>query len=154
MSNHPVVTEELDPEERVKRAKGLRVEAYVFFALAAFFLGAFGVYAVYSSDPAGITALLLTGTMLAMIATFLLFSSRRLADPRPEDDPEAEVADGAGEVGFFSAASYWPFALASATMLTAIGIAFWLVWLMVIGFSFLFLALWGWLSEYQRSHSH
>jgi len=91
--------------------------------------------------------------MLAMIATFLMFSSRRLEQARPEDDPLAEVADGAGDVGFFPAASYWPLALAASAMLTAIAVAFWMVWLIVMGFGFLFLAVAGWLFEYQRAHA-
>lgn len=137
-------------EEMPKR--GMRVESLVFFATASFFTISAVVYGFWSKEPAGIVALLLTGLMLAMIATYLLFGSRRLLGARPEDDPGAEVADGAGDVGFFPAASYWPLALASAAMVTAIAIAFWLVWLMVMGFGFLFMALAGWLFEYQRGH--
>ena len=49
--------------------------------------------------PAGLTGL---------IGGFFWFVSRRI-DARPEDRKDAEIADGAGELGFFSPGSYWPF---------------------------------------------
>lgn len=131
---------------------GLKVESYTLFAIAAFFIFATVVYGFWSAEPAGTVALGLTGLMLLIMGSFLWFSSRRLERARPEDDPGAEVADGAGDVGFFSPSSYWPFAMAAAGMLSAIAVAFWLVWLLVIGFGFLLLAICGLLFEYQRAH--
>lgn len=131
---------------------GLKVEAHVFLAIAAFFIAATLVYGIWSAEPAGTVALGLTGGLLLIIGSFLWFSSRRLDQPRPEDDPGAEVADGAGDVGFFSPASYWPFAMAAAAMLTAMAVAYWLVWLLVIGFGFLMMAICGLLFEYQRKY--
>lgn len=147
-------------ESGERPTKGLKVESYVFYATASFFILSGIIYGFWTDatgvvagpEMGGLVALLLTGLMLAMVATFLWFSSRRLEQARPEDDPDAAVADGAGDVGFFPAASYWPLALAAAAMLTAIAVAFWLVWLIVIGFGFLFLALTGWLFEFQRGH--
>lgn len=150
------------PAQRDGRpSKGLKVESYVFYATASFFTVSGVIYGFWSDATSvvggpewgGLVALLLTGLMLAMIATFLWFGSRRLEQARPEDDPDAAVSDGAGEVGFFPAASYWPLALAAAAMFVAIAIAFWLVWMIVMGFGFLFLALTGWLFEYQRAHA-
>ena len=46
-----------------------------------------------------------------IVGTYFRFVARRLEE-RPEDNPEAEVSDGAGDVGFFSPGSYWPIALA------------------------------------------
>ena len=146
-------TPDTDRADGGRPPRGLKVEAYVFFATAAFFIASTIVYGSWCREPSGIVPLLLTGVMLAMIATFLMFSSRRLEQARPEDDPLAEVADGAGDVGFFPAASYWPLALAASAMLTAIAVAFWMVWLIVMGFGFLFLAVAGWLFEYQRAHA-
>ncbi len=136
--------------EEARSPGGLKVEARVFFAISAFFIASTLVYGFWSKEPAGTVALLLTGLMLALIASFLWFGSRRLERPRPEDDPGAEVADGAGDVGFFPPSSYWPFAMAAAGMLAAIAIAYWLVWLVVIGFGFLMLAICGLVFEYQR----
>lgn len=152
----------METTERVKPSKGLKVEAYVFYATASFFIISGIIYGFWTDatgvvggpEMGGLMALVLTGTMLAMVATFLWFSSRRLEQARPEDDPDAEVADGAGDVGWFPAASYWPLALAASAMFVAIAIAFWWVWMMVMGFGFLFLALSGWLFEFQRARAH
>lgn len=152
---------ETETDDHQRPAKGMKVEAYVFYATASFFTMSGVIYGFWTNatgvvagpEMGGLVALLLTGLMLAMIATFLWFSSRRLEQARPEDDPEAAVSDGAGEVGFFPAASYWPLALAAAAMLVALAVAFWMVWLIVMGFGFLFLALCGWLFEYQRAHA-
>ena len=48
-----------------------------------------------------------------MCGGFFWFVSRRI-DLRPEDRPDGEIAEGAGEIGFFSPGSYWPFGLALA----------------------------------------
>src|SRR5699024_3711730 len=94
-----------------------------------------------------------TGLMLAMIGAFIWFSSRRLVQGRPEDDVYAEVADGAGDIGFFSPNSYWPLALAASATVAVIAVALWLVWLLVIALMLLFLALLGCLFEDQRPHA-
>ena len=49
--------------------------------------------------------------MALIIGTFFRFIARRL-DTRPEDYDDAEVADGAGELGFFSPHSWWPLLIA------------------------------------------
>jgi hypothetical protein len=67
---------------------------------------------------------------------------------RPEDDPDAEVSDGAGEIGFFSPGSYWPITLAFAAGLVAIALAFWYIWLLVISGVLLLVAVGGLVFEY------
>ena len=42
-----------------------------------------------------------------MVGYYLLFTARRI-DARPEDHEDAEISDGAGELGFFSPHSWWP----------------------------------------------
>ena len=54
-----------------------------------------------------------------MCGGFFWFVSRRI-DPRPEDRQDAEIADGAGEIGFFSPGSYWPFGLALSAAVTGL----------------------------------
>ncbi len=65
-----------------------------------------------AQEPVGVAGLFLTGGLSLIIGTYFRFVSRRLEE-RPEDNPEAEVSDGAGDVGFFSPGSYWPIALAA-----------------------------------------
>ena len=42
-----------------------------------------------------------------MVTLYLGFHAARM-DPRPEDRKDGEIADGAGELGFFPPYSWWP----------------------------------------------
>jgi len=105
----------------------------------------------------GTTALVLTGLLTLMCAGFFLVVSRRI-DPRPEDRPDAEIVEGAGELGFFSPGSYFPFGLAASCFVAAIGLVFMQLWLIAAGFAAIILATGGLLFEYytgsRRSAEH
>ncbi|MGH3435413.1 MAG: cytochrome c oxidase subunit 4 [Sciscionella sp.] len=138
----------------------MRVEGRIFEGVAAFaFLMAivYGVWSHFSSgygvEPAGLIGLILTGGLCFIAGTYFRFVARRI-EPRPEDEPEAEVSDGAGELGFFSPGSYWPVALATAAAVGAIALAFWMIWLLVVGFVLLMIAVGGLLFEYHSGPSH
>jgi hypothetical protein len=75
-------------------------------------------------------------------------------DARPEDRKEAEVVDGAGELGFFPPYSWWPLWCASSLAVCVIGTVFgW--WLFLIGVGFGSMALIGWVFEFYRGeHAH
>src|ERR1700754_1104824 len=109
----------------------MKVESRIFEIVTAFFFLAAIVYALLSHEVVGIVALFLTGGLSLIIGTYFRFVSRRL-EGRPEDNPDAEVSDGAGDVGFFSPGSYWPITLAFCVGLMAISLAFFYVWAMVI----------------------
>jgi hypothetical protein len=109
---------------------GMRVETWLFIGLTGFFALAAIVYGVLAPhEVVGITALVLSTGLTLIIGTFLLFVSRRLEGARPEDNDDAEIADGAGDLGFFSPGSYYPFFLASVIALFAVAAAYLLVWL-------------------------
>jgi hypothetical protein len=82
-----------------------------------------------------------------MCTLYFWLVSRRI-DPRPEDDPDAEMTDGAGEVGFFSPGSYWPFGLALAALVAGLGLVYWQVWLIAAGIIGVLGATGGLLFEY------
>ena len=90
---------------------------------------------------------MLTGLLCLMMGGFFWFVARRI-EPRPEDRDDAEMADGAGDVGFFSPGSYWPFGLALATAVAGIGLVFWYVWLIAAGMLAVLVATGGMLFEY------
>jgi hypothetical protein len=142
--------------EKPKAAKnGLHVETWIFLGLTAFFAVAAIVYAILApTEPVGIVALALTTGLTLIIGTFLRFVSRRLEEPRPEDNDDAEVSDGAGDIGFFSPGSYFPFFLAACVALVAIATAYLLIWLMVIGVGFLLFVVCGFIYEYHRRPAH
>jgi Cytochrome c oxidase subunit IV len=125
----------------------MKVESRIFEIITAFFFLAAIVYTVLAREPVGIAALFLTGGLSLIIGTYFRFISRRLEE-RPEDNPEAEVSDGAGDVGFFSPGSYWPIGVAACAALCGIALAFWHVWLLVIGMVLLLIAVGGLVFEY------
>jgi hypothetical protein len=131
----------------------MKVEYRLFFWLAVFFFVAAGVYGFWAGEdePAGTTAFALTGGLSLIVSSFLWFSGRRLQEVRPEDNLDAEVSDGAGELGFFSPGSYWPFVLAASAAVMAVATAFLLAWMMILAAVFLLMALCGLLFEYHRS---
>lgn len=125
----------------------MRVEARLFHICTTFFFIAAVVYTVWAKETVGVVGLFLTGGLSLIVGTYLSFVARRVEN-RPEDNPDAEISDGAGEVGFFSAGSYWPVAIAASGGLTAVAIAFWQVWMMVIGLALIFTAVGGLIFEY------
>ncbi|SDP23236.1 Cytochrome c oxidase subunit IV [Nakamurella panacisegetis] len=143
---------EVEIEDAAPPKRGLNVEAWIFLALTAFFFLATVLYAIFagSVEPVGVVALALTTGLSLIIGTFLMFASRRLEQARPEDNENAHVSDGAGDIGFFSPGSYWPFGMALAAAFTAVATAFLLVWLMIITIGFLLITVCGLLFEYHR----
>jgi hypothetical protein len=117
----------------------MHIEARLFEILTAFFALATVVYAVLTAyfsqggiEWAGTTALVMTTGLTLIIGTFFRFVARRL-DTRPEDYSDAEIADGAGELGFYAPHSWWPVLIALAASVAAVGVALWLPWLIATG---------------------
>ena len=125
----------------------MKVEALIFNLIAVFCIVAAAVYGFWSREPIGTTALILSAGLTGLIGGFFWFISRRI-DARPEDRKDAEIAEGAGELGFFSPASYWPFAIAVSAGITGLGMAFWYYWLIAIGVVALLVTVGGLLFEY------
>jgi hypothetical protein len=131
----------------------MKVEARLFLGLALFcWLSAAG-YGIWSHltqhhvEVIGVAALILSGGLLGIPGGFFWFVSRRI-DPRPEDRSDAEIAEAAGDLGFFSPGSYWPVTLAGAATVVGMGLAFVQVWLVIVGVLFLMFAVGGLLFEY------
>ena len=112
----------------------MKVEYQLFLYLTVFFFVAAVIYGIFAGadEPAGVVAIALTGGLSLIVGSFLWFSARRLEQTRPEDNVDAEVSDGAGELGFFSPGSYWPICIAGSAAVFAIATAFMLIWLMVV----------------------
>ncbi len=128
----------------------MKIEGFLFVFSALFFVVIDIIYWLWSHDPTGTTALALTVGLAGLIGFYLLFTGRRV-DPRPEDNKEAEIADGAGELGFFSPHSWWPLFTALAAATATLGVVFgW--WLLLIGGLAVVLAAIGFVFEYYRGH--
>ena len=120
----------------------MRIEARLFEILTIVFVAITIAYAVLTAlfghggvEWAGTTALALTAGLTLIIGTFFRFVARRL-DTRPEDYEDADIADGAGELGFFSPHSWWPILIALSFSTAAVGAALWLPWLIAAGIAF------------------
>ena len=99
-------------------------------------------------EMAGTTALTLSFLMAIMLWGAFWVHGRTL-DPRPEDDLDAEVADGAGELAFFPPSSIWPFWCAVTASLIFLGIILgW--WISLIGVGVGIWAVSGWCYQYYR----
>jgi Cytochrome c oxidase subunit IV len=125
----------------------VKVESLIFGIIAFFCVAAAVVYGLWAKEPIGTTALVLSAGLTGLIGGFFWFVSRRI-DARPEDRKDADIAEGAGELGFFSPGSYWPFALALSAATMGLALAFWYSWLIVIGAVALLVTIGGLLFEY------
>jgi hypothetical protein len=125
----------------------VKVEALIFIVIAAFCVVAAAVYGLWSHEPIGTTALVLSAGLNGLIGGFFWFVSRRI-DARPEDRKDADIAEGAGELGFFPPASYWPFGLALSAALMGLALAFFYSWLILIAVAALMITIGGLLFEF------
>jgi hypothetical protein len=132
----------------------MKIEARIFLLLATFCFVVAAVYSFWSAHTGdhrtewgGFMALLLSGGLLGISGSFFWFVSRRI-DPRPEDRSDAEIAEAAGELGFFSPGSYWPIAIAGGAAIAGLALAFVQIWLLLIGGIVIIATVAGLLFEY------
>ena len=125
----------------------MKVEALIFNIIGVFCVIAAVVYGLWAREPIGTTALVLSAGLTFLIGGFFWFVSRRI-DARPEDRKDADMADGAGELGFFPPASYWPFGLALSAGLMGVALAFFYSWLIIIAAAALLVTIGGLLFEF------
>ena len=129
----------------------MKIQGKMFMWLSLFFLAIAVVYGLWSKEPVGTTALVLSFGLSIMIGFYLGFTARRV-DVGAQDNKEADVADDAGEVGFFSPHSWQPLALAAGGAFAFMGVAIgW--WLMYFSAPLLLIGLWGWVFEYYRGEN-
>ncbi|HOW94507.1 MAG TPA: cytochrome c oxidase subunit 4 [Mycolicibacterium fallax] len=132
----------------------MHIEARIFEILAGFFVVSTIAYVVLTDmfatggiEWVGVVALALSGGLSLIIGTFFRFVARRL-DTRPEDYDEAEIVDGAGELGFYAPHSWWPILIALSASVTAVGGALWMPWLLITGIVFVLGSVGGLVTEY------
>ena len=131
----------------------MKIETIVIAACCLFFVIVTPTYWWISDDVTGTAALIMTTLLAALLAFFLGVVARQIPD-RPEDRKDAEVADGAGELGFFPPYSWWPLFCGAALAVCVLGIVFgW--WLFIIGIGVGVFTLSGFVFEYYRGyHAH
>ncbi|GAA2667042.1 cytochrome c oxidase subunit 4 [Actinoplanes palleronii] len=131
----------------------MRTEYKIFAGVALFLFGAAAVYGFYTHGQqhqvewVGTVALVISGLLCSMCGGFFWFVARRI-DLRPEDREDGEIAEGAGELGFFSPGSYFPFGIALAAAVAGLGLVFWMWWLIALGLIAVIFTSCGMLFEY------
>ena len=132
----------------------MKVEAWIFAITTAFFVVVSPAYWLIAGDWTGTSALVMTTLLAAMVTLYLGFHASKM-EPRPEDRKDGDIADGAGELGFFPPYSWWPLWCASSLGVIVYAVAIGAWWMVIIGFGLGALALSGWIFEYYRGeHAH
>jgi hypothetical protein len=137
----------------------VKTEYKIFLGVAAFLFGAAIVYGFWTKGQTGhlewigTVALVLSGLLCSMCGGFFWFVARRI-DLRPEDREDGEIYEGAGEIGFFSPGSYWPFGLALSAAVAGLGLVFWMWWLIAMGLIMIIFSACGLLFEYYSGTRH
>lgn len=110
------------------------------------------VYAKLSNEIVGSLALLLSTLLAILLGFYFWFIDRRTAGFLPEDNLEGEISDRAGELGFFSPHSWWPFILGFFMTLAGLGVLLgW--WLTIMAVAGLLISIFGFVMQYQRDNS-
>ncbi|MBQ1087859.1 cytochrome c oxidase subunit 4 [Streptomyces sp. B93] len=129
----------------------MKIQGKLFMWLSLFLLIMAIVYGLWSKEPAGTTALFLAFGLAIMVGFYLGFTARRV-DAGAQDNKNADVADDAGELGFFSPHSWQPLSLAIGGALAFLAIAVgW--WLLYFSLPLVLIGVYGWVFEYYRGEN-
>ena len=132
----------------------MKAETWMFVITTVFFALVTPAYWFIAGDWTGTSALTMTTLLTGMVALYLGFHARKM-EPRPEDRKEGEIAEGAGELGFFPPYSWWPLWCALTLAVIVYGTALGAWWLVIIGGALGAVALSGLVFEYYRGeHAH
>ena len=88
----------------------------LFGGLSVFYVIMAVIYYYVGGEAVGITGMILAACLAGMVGFYVWFTQKRIGFDIPSDDLNAEIADDAGELGFYSPHSWWPLPVAvSAT---------------------------------------
>jgi hypothetical protein len=128
----------------------------LFGGLSVFYVLVTIIYWQVGGEPVGIGGMLLAACLAGMVGFYVWFTQKRIGVTLPEDNLTAEIADGAGELGFYSPHSWWPLPVALSACTMGLGlIVGW--WLTLIGVGSLMISVIGMVTEYEKpvsSSSH
>jgi hypothetical protein len=121
----------------------------LFIGLALFYAIVTVVYWQVGGEAVGITAIALSSGLALMIGYYLWFIDKRLSATLPEDNKLGEIADSAGELGFYSPHSWWPLPVAASMCAAGLGLLIgW--WLTLIAVGVLLISVIGFVLEYEK----
>lgn len=121
----------------------------LFVGLSVFYAILTVIYWQLGGEAVGITAIALSAGLALIVGFYLWFTDRRLGNLLPEDNQQGEIADSAGEIGFFSPHSWWPLPVALSASALALGLIIgW--WLVLLALGALIVSIMGMVLEYER----
>lgn len=121
----------------------------LFGGLSVFYVIMTVIYWQIGGEEVGIAGMLLSACLAGMVGFYVWFTQKRIGVTLPEDNLSAEIADGAGELGFYSPHSWWPLPVAVSACVFALGlIVGW--WLSLIGLGALVISIIGMVTEYEK----
>ena len=125
----------------------------LFVGLSIFYVIMTIIYWLVDGEPLGITGLLLSAGLAGMVGFYVWFKQKRIGKILPEDNTTAEIADGAGELGFFSPHSWWPLPTGMSAVAAGLGLIIgW--WFTLIAVTALIISVIGWVTEYEKPLSN
>ena len=121
----------------------------LFGGLSVFYVIMTVIYWQVGGEEVGIAGMLLSACLAGMVGFYVWFTQKRIGVTLPEDNLTAEIADGAGELGFYSPHSWWPRPVAVSACIFALGLIIgW--WLSLIGLGALVISIIGMVTEYEK----
>ena len=121
----------------------------LFSGLSVFYVVMAVVYYAVGGEAVGITGMILAACLAGMVGFYLWFTQKRIGFDIPSDNLDAEIADDAGELGFYSPHSWWPLPVAMSACVFALGLVIgW--WLSLIGLGSLVISIIGMVTEYEK----
>jgi hypothetical protein len=140
----------------------MKVESLFLIFLGIFF-GAINVWYWFWGYEDGGAMMLLGATLLGLVPglyyffwhrrfhghKYFIFGKIDAVGDRPEDHPDAEIADGAGTIDSFPGSSIWPFVMGMGAFTLVLAFAFG-IWLAFIAVPLILTALTGVTAESRR----
>ncbi len=127
----------------------MKVNWRLFAFLSVFYVIMTIIYYYIGGEAVGITGMLLSACLAGMVAFYVWFTQKRIGTAIPSDNEDAEIADDAGELGFYSPHSWWPLPVAVSAVAMSLGLIIgW--WLTLIALGALIISIIGMVTEYEK----
>ena len=121
----------------------------LFVGLSIFYAILAVIYWQVGGEAVGITAITLSAGLAGLVVFYMWFTAKRIGGVLPEDNDLGEIADSAGELGFYSPHSWWPLPVALSACAMGLGLLVgW--WLTLIGIGSLLISVVGFVLEYEK----
>jgi hypothetical protein len=121
----------------------------LFSGLSVFYVIMAVIYYYVGGEAVGITGMILAACLAGMVGFYIWFTQKRIGFAIPSDNDDAEIADDAGELGFYSPHSWWPLPVALSATAMSVGLLIgW--WLVLIALGVLVISIIGMVTEYEK----